>query len=468
MAGDPLSKRERQIAMHYADGDNYRDIASKLGIAPATVRTHLGTIYRKLGVSSKVALLKEIGFAKEVAAPVELPAIPSLAVLPFKATETDEELSLFASGLAEELSNALSRAPDMFVTSESASARAAATGSSLAEIGATLGVKYALDGSVRSSGDRLRVTARLHECATGRTVWTERYETTLTDVFDVQDDITRSVAVSLQVNLTYGEMSRLWEGQTRNLRAWEKMAEGRRIFNRFTQPDMIRARVLFEEALEIDPNFSAALLHLGLTHWWEARYVLERPVEDALSEAERIVFRMRDMGADESSACYLEGYVAFIRTDHSRAIELMEKATQLSPSDSWKIACLGQVRIFAGKDREGIADLRRAMRLSPFYPDWYPYNLVIGMAWLGEGKEVAMQISQEYRERIITDPYGWTNRAIVAEHFGESEIASMEVAELKAKYPEFGLKNIERSELYSDPSRLGFVLSVLRRKGLSN
>lgn len=460
---EKLSKRELEVAERYAGGANYRDIAAALGIAPATVRTHLGTIYRKLGVSSKIALLRALNFAIDVAPDLVMPDVPSLAVLPFKATGSDPELRIFADGLAEELSAVLARVPDMFVTASSSSAIAAEVNGSVTEIGNALGVAYVLVGNVQSSRDRLRVNATLQECQTGRTVWAERYETSLTDTFDVQDDISRNIAVSLQVKLTYGEMSRLWEGQTRNLRAWERMAEGRRLFNRFSATDMMRARAAFEDALNIDPGYSGALLHLGLTHWWDARYRLERPVDEALAEVHSIATCLREASPDESGASYLEGYSAFVRGEHELAIAKMERAANLSPSDSWKIACLGQVRIFAGQDREGISDLRRAMRLSPFYPDWYPYNLIIGLAWLGAERDTVLSISRAYVGRVKTDPYGWMTAATVAHLCDEDGLADSMVQSLKDRFPDFRVANALRSERYADGERLETVIGILER-----
>lgn len=463
---ETLSRRERDIAQRYATGASYKDIAEDLGISPATVRTHLQTIYRKRGVASKIELLRDLGPASQLQPKIVLPEVPSLAILPFKSIGSEDLLSMVAEGLVEELSVVLARVPDLFVVAESASAAAAASGARLKDIGEALGVAYALTGSVRSSGKRLRVSASLQGCATENTIWSERYETTATDVFDVQDDISRNIAVALQTKLTYGEMSRLWEGQTRNLRAWEKMAEARQIFNRYTRPDVLRARVLLEEALEIDPSYSGALLHLGLTHWWEARYVLERPVEEALQDVDHIVARLRREGAHQSSPLYLEGYAAWLRRNHDWAVAQMAEAAALSPSDAWKNGCLGQVRIFTGQDRAGLADLRRAMRLAPFYPDWIPYNLALALAWLKEEKDTALAISQSYAERVDTDPYAWVEQATVADLFDEPDTAAAAVTQLKQRYPDFRIANVSRSEIYADPARLGRIEKMLSRNGL--
>ncbi len=189
-------------------------------------------------------------------------------------------------------------------------------------------------------------------------------------------------------------------------------------------------------------------------------------MEDALARAEDVIGRLVDLGNYESGAHYLRGYVAFVRRQYEAALVEIERAVALSPSDSWVIAVLGQVYLFAGQAEKGIEALIRAMRLSPYYPDWYPYNLALAYAWAGEREGEAIELAEAYVRRLPTDPYGYTNLAIVQAFFGHEIQAAATIRSLRAGYPGFSAKNLRRCELYKDPEYLGRVLMALSKAGL--
>jgi adenylate cyclase len=404
--------------------------------------------------------------AERAGEPLTLPDKPSIAVLPFDSMSSDVELEFFADGMTEDIITALSRVPDLFVIARNSTFAYKGRSVSVPRVAKEMGVSCILEGSVRAAGHKVRVTAQLIEGASGHHLWAERYDGDLSDIFQVQDDITHNIVLALQIKLTYGELVRLWEGQTKDLRAWEKMVEGRKIFNQMNRTDILNSRRLFEEAVALDPGYGGALLQLGLTHWWEARYVLDVDVEDALARTEEVIDRLVDLGNYESGAHYLRGYVAFIRRQFEAAIIEIERAVALSPSDSWVMAVLGQVYLFAGQAEKGIEALAGAMRLSPYYPDWYPYNLALAYAWTGEKETEAIEIAEAYVRRLPTDPYGYTNLAIVQAFFGRDTQATAAISSLRARYPGFSAKNLRRSELYKEAENLDRVLMVLSEAGL--
>jgi adenylate cyclase len=398
--------------------------------------------------------------------PLPLPDKPSIAVLPFQSISSDRELEFFADGITEDIISALSRIPDLFVIARNTTFEFKGRAVNAQRVAKELGVRYLLVGSVRAVANRVRVTAQLIDGTSGYHLWTERYDDDLGDIFRVQDDITRNIALALQVKLTYGELARLWEGQTQDLRAWEKMVEGRKLFNQMNRSDILNARRFFEEAVTLDPGYGGALLQLGLTHWWAARYVLDIGVEDALARAEEVIDRLISLGNNESGAHYLKGSVAFIRRQFGTAVAEIGMAASLSPSDSWVAAVLGQVYIFAGEPERAVDSIKNAMRLSPYYPDWYAYNLALAHAWAGENEDEAIDLADAYTRRLPSDPYGYTNLAVAQAFFGHEADAAAAIRLLRARDAGFGVKNLRRSELYKDPGRLDRVLGVLRQAGL--
>lgn len=199
-----LSQRELQIAQAYALGASYRQIASRLCIAPSTVRAHLRTIYRKLGVSSKVGLLRMLEQAGLAAA--GLPAMPgagaagagSIAVLPFDYMIERTECGHFADGIVEELTNALAHIPGLRVAAHTSAFCFRGVNRDVREVGRMLGVAYLVEGSVRCTRKQIRVTAQLIAADSGYHLWSECYKRPSGDLFEIQDDIVASITASLR------------------------------------------------------------------------------------------------------------------------------------------------------------------------------------------------------------------------------------------------------------------------------
>ena len=145
---------------------------------------------------------------------------PSLAVMAFTNLSSDPEQAFFADGMTEDIIGALSRIGELFVVSRSSSFALKGQAMPPREAAAQLGVRYVLEGSVRPSTKRVRVTAQLTDCRSGATIWADRYESAAEDIFDMQDTITHDIAQALHVTLSMGEAGRLWEGQTKSVRAW--------------------------------------------------------------------------------------------------------------------------------------------------------------------------------------------------------------------------------------------------------
>ena len=202
VAPEQLSEREREVAEQYVEGRSYKEIARTLGISPATVRTHINGVYRKLEVTSRIELLHRLGSApRPMSAPFLLPDKPSLAVLPFANMSGDPEQEYFSNGISEDLTTDLSKISGLFVLARNSIFALKGEAIDVHELGSRLGVRYVVEGSVRKSGQRVRITAQLVDTATSGHLWAERYDRELTDIFAVQDEITAKIIGSLKVAL---------------------------------------------------------------------------------------------------------------------------------------------------------------------------------------------------------------------------------------------------------------------------
>ena len=445
---------------------------SNLSVQIAALRKALGA---KRDGGEWIATVQRVGYQftgsageeSEPAAPPPLPTVgkPSIAVLPFVNMTVDPAQEFFADGMTEDIITALSRIREFFVISRNSSFTLKGRVVRPEEAARDLGVKYLLEGSVRVAGERVRVTAQLIDGQSGGHLWAERFDSGLEDIFAVQDEITRNIALALQVKLVYGDLARLWEGQTKNLRAWEKMAHGRGLFLSFNAANMRLAQAALREALDIDPHYTGAMIQLGLCHWWQARYDVTADRERALMLCEEQAQRALAVDAEMGSAHMLLGGNAFLRGRHDEARALCERAVELAPSDSWAMAFLGLVCVYGGWHKRALETLLAALRLSPYPPAWYLESLAIAHMW--DGNMAAARAAAEENLNLAPDDIdGLMTMAIVCCFQGQDGDARAVVSDIRQKYPAYSLGDVIRTERYREPEKLEKIVAALRRAGL--
>lgn len=394
-----------------------------------------------------------------------LPNKPSIAVLPFTNLTNNREQDFFADGMTEDIIGALSRMRDLFVISRMSSFVYKGRTISAENTARELGVRYILEGSVRVAGDRVRVNAHLIDGLSGGHVWAERYEGDINDIFKVQDEITRSIALALQVKLTEGESARLWEGQTNNLRAWEKMVQAREVFSRYTTIDTAAARKLLEEVLVIDPMYAGAIALLGTTYYWDARF---SPFVDkmlSLNLAEAQAEKILALNPEIAAAYTLRGMIAYLHDQHDQAVEFARRAVDLAPSDFRAATYLGQAYIYAGEPEKAAISLKAAVRLKPYRESWVTYYFTLAHLWMGN-VAAALQSAELYLQQEPDEPYGLMYLAVVYGFLEQFVQVNATVAQLKERFPAFGIKNVLLSEHYKDREKLERIVTILRTAGL--
>lgn len=396
---------------------------------------------------------------------LRLPEKPSIAILPFTSMSSDPALEFFSDGITEEIITALSRVSELFVIARSSTFTYKGRAVRIEDVARELGVRYVLEGGVRAAGNNVRVTAQLIDGRSGQHLWAERYDGNLQDIFEVQENISRNIALAMQVKLTYGELARLWEGQTQSLRAWEKMVQARRLFLRFTETDVVKARHHLKEAIEIDPQYSGAMVLLGLTYWLDGRFSRTLDRRNSLELAAELVDRLFSLGRGDSGAHMLRGLIAWLRGQFDQALEDCQMAVNLAPNDSWAVATLGQVCVFAGESERATATLKAAMRLSPYHPNWYLFVLAWAYMWSSQ-LDAAENAARAYFGREPDDPYSYVALATVLSFQDRDREAAAIITKLCQRYPGFGVHDLVRSEIYKEREKRDHVIASLRRVGL--
>jgi adenylate cyclase len=397
--------------------------------------------------------------------PLQLPEKPSIAVLPFTNMSGDPEQEYFADGITEDIITVLSQISGLFVIARNSSFTYKGRAVDVKQVAHELGVRYVLEGSVRRAGNRVRITAQLIDAGDGHHLWAERYDRQVDDVFAVQDDITRKMATALQVKLTWGETSHVWQTGTRDFEAWRCMMQAFEHWYRFSAVDNAETRRLCEQAVSVDPDYGAAWALLAWTFWFEARFLHAPNPDDLIERFERLTDKVLALGNAPAQAHHLEGAVHMLRGELDLAVEALTRAIELAPSNAELHGLLGTAFNFLGKPGEGVAHANTAIRLSPRAPEFVLWVLAEGLRWSGAldqalavAKRCVAQAPDSYIAHVKL-----TSILIDLDRKGEAMEAAKKVLALD---PKFSVEVYGRTQNYTDPDRLAHVLDGLRKAGL--
>jgi len=297
-----------------------------------------------------------------------LPDKPSIAVLAFDNVSGDPEQEFFADGIAGDIITALSRVNFLFVTAQSSSFTYKGRNVDVGQIGRDLGVRYVLEGSVRSTGNRIRITAQLSDATNGKNIWAERYDRDLADIFEIQDEVTRNIVASMHTQITMAEGS-IFEGiEQPSLPIWALLARASMLSYRATKESFVESGLLAERALQLDPdsaqahfNVANALFHIiWLGHAEDPADALAR----GLQHAERAV----RLNAKDEYAHWNLGMLRLLAGEHDRALASLERAIEISPNCSIAHGSLGTVLNYAGMPERSVACNLIAIRSNPLDP----------------------------------------------------------------------------------------------------
>jgi adenylate cyclase len=398
--------------------------------------------------------------------PLELPERPSIAVLPFTNFSTDPNQEYFADGITEDLITDLSKISGLFVIARHSTFAYKGRTLRTQGLGRELGVRYLLEGSVRRAGTRVRITTELSEAGTGGSVWAERYDRELRDLFDLQDEITRRIVEELEVTLTQGEQVRVWRRATRNPRAYDLFLRARERWFRLKREYNLEARELAQRAVEEDPEAVGALVIVGLTYMQEVLtgWTVDRP--GALQRA--VEFARRAIAIDDMfpESHLVLAYVHCLLGQHDEGIKLAETAGQLGPNSADIAAGLADLYNLAGRPEEALTTIRRAMRLSPRYPSYY--LSVLGHAYrLSQRFDEALAAYQLYLKMEPENRRVRPNLAIIYVQLGREADARAQAAEVLRRNPRFSLQRWAQATPYKNAEDLERDLDALGRAGFS-
>ncbi len=387
----------------------------------------------------------------------------SIAVLPFANLGEGGEHDFFADGVTEDIIGSLGRFSDLIVIAWSAVRHYRDAPVVAQDAGRALNVRYTVDGSIRRSPERVRVSVQLTEAKSGVLLWSNRFDRPLEDIFAVQDEVVLGIVGALATEVRNIERSRAQAKPTDSLSAYEYSLRGRQRLQELTRSSNLAARDMFERALELDPNFAAAHAALGWTYNYDAAYGWTTQIERALHIAEERASEALRLDPNVASAYTLLSQVHVYHDRLDLALDAIDRSIELNPSSAESHAHRSWVMIAAGHSEEAVISGEMARRFDPNSLPVVFGNL--GWAYFLEGRhqeavgvfERAVDLSADYAFAHI----GLTATYAALERWEEARKAAAEVRRVN---PFFDSELF--AELFKDADDRELAVSALREAGL--
>jgi TolB-like protein/Tfp pilus assembly protein PilF len=392
----------------------------------------------------------------------------SIVVLPFVDLGSSHENNTIADGITEDITTELARFKRLFVIARNSALALRAETNDVRKIAQGLGVTYALEGSVRRSGDQIRVTAQLIEAASGSHVWAERYDASMEQLFEVQDEITQAIVRQIEPEILAHERARFGRRTAENLDAWELVQKGLWTYYQQTHASHEEAITLFRKAVALDPLYSVAHAHLAFSLW--TLVVFGRALEPklALAEARQVVQHALSLDPGEPLSRFTAGGLCFNDGQIDFALEHMKAAIQSSPNYAGGHYGMGRVLYHGKADAENaLAHFDFAIRLNPRNPMiWATYEKqCCAHRFLGQFDQAvlsgvrAVNLANEiYRPRVIL--------AAALAAAGRIDDASAELQRTKELQPTLSTQLLKEHFSVVHPAVMKDLLGWLQEAGL--
>lgn len=396
-----------------------------------------------------------------------LPDKPSIAVLPFQNLSGDPEQDYFADGVVEEIITALSRFRQLFVIARNSSFTYKGRAVDVKQVGRELGVRYVLEGSVRKAANRVRITAQLIDAITRAQFWADRFDGTLDQVFDLQDQVTSGVVGVIAPKIEQAEIERAKRKPTGSLDAYDYYLHGLASLYQDTKEANDEALRLFGKAIELDPNFAAAygvsaLCYVSrqLKHW-----MLEPAKE--IGEAARLVNRAAELGRDDAMALSAAGMAAgLVVRDLDRAVVLLDRSLLLNPNLAISWVRSAWVRIFLGEFDLANEHASRAIRLSPLDPFLVGMQSAIAFAHFCAGR---YERSAVWAEKAVKEQptFATALRLLAASSasLGRMKEATEALMRLRETKAAMNISKLPRHLPFREPKYFAKYAEALRKAG---
>jgi TolB-like protein/DNA-binding SARP family transcriptional activator len=403
-------------------------------------------------------------------APIEWGGRPSIAVLPFSNLSDDVEQDYFSDGITEDIITALSKYRSLAVIARNSSFTFKTTGGDARSMGLTLGADYLVDGSVRKTTDRVRVTTQLVETETGRQLWAERYDRDLKELFVLQDEITTAIAARIEPEVGAAERTRAERKAVPALHAWDFFRLGTKHFYKSTPADNREAQRLLRRAIELDPMLAEAYGFLSYAIVVNMTYFDAEPSEETLQEALSVGRKGVALDEQDGLIRFTYGRALLAAKAYGDAIAELEIAIDLNPYLAPSYCGLGDSLTYEGRFDEAIPHFRKAIELSPHDPLRWAFYSYRSLAHIF-ARQFDQAAEWAYKATRVPNAHYWpfAHRVAALGHLQNQDELGSAKDELLQRKPDFSCSFARRRLFYvKDSAQLDLYVQGLRQAGVKD
>jgi TolB-like protein/class 3 adenylate cyclase len=405
---------------------------------------------------------------RSTAPALPLPDKPSLAVLPFQNMSSDPEQEYFVDGMVEEITTAIARLPWLFVIARNSAFTYKGKVVDVKQVAQQLGVRYVLEGSVRKSGNRVRITGQLIDTATGAHIWADRFDGRLDDIFALQDQVASNVAGAIEPKLRQSEIERASRKPTANLTAYDLYLRALAQSYRFTEESLAEAIVLARQAQAIDPSYAPAAAIVGWSRMLQRVQGWGALSAADVAEACRLARQALEAERDNAETIWQAAWAVFVLAGEiAMPAAALDRALALNPNAAHAWMARGRIHALRNQPEAAIEASERARRLSPFDPYSFLYDFNIALAHLAARR---FELAIGWADRVLHDQPRMVSamriKVTVLAHLGRLDEARAELSRMLAIDPRLTIALYRAYAHFQAPEILELYVTGLRLAGL--
>jgi adenylate cyclase len=389
---------------------------------------------------------------------------PTLGISPFKNLSEDTEQGYFAEGICEDIVTGLSKISALIVVSNNDGSASQPIDLTATTAKRKLGVQFLLQGSVRKSGSRTRITAQLIETGSGSRIWSERYDRTMDDLFELQDEIVSSVVHALGAADGIIETSarlKSIESSSDASSAYDCYLQGRHHFYRHGDSEFDKAEASYLKAIELDDEFAPAYSALAWLYFVQFKLFRSKGFDEIRSKAMGLAIKALRIDKQEFRAHWVLGGIYLHDGNHAQSIAEFSKAIQINPNDANLLSWSAEALVYGGQLDEAVERCDHAVKINPNCPDWYHWIKAAALFHQGNYSGALAALN-----KMSSPGYAGKLKAAVHAYLGNQEIARAEAGEYMKLVPTFSIGKWVGTEHYTDPAELDRYVQGLRKAGL--
>ena len=447
----------------YISDDIHRHVDGKVGLSFADLGDqslkNIDTPVRVHRVERRDAGL---GDATAPSERLPLPDKPSVAVLPFNNMSGDPEQDYFADGITEDIITELSRFQSIFVIARTSAFTYKGRAVRVQDVGRDLGVSYVVEGSVRKAGKRVRVTVQLIDAQNGNHIWAERYDRDLSDIFELQDELTQSVVATVPGRMESADIERVKRKPFHDISAYDCVLRAKLNHHRGTQEDNAEGIRLIDQAINTDPECASA-------YAWKACIIAQafargyiEFTEELDNELYQYVLKGLSLDENDLECVRILCEYRIVQTRPEDALVLNDKALRINPNDPRIVAQRGEILTWLGKPEEGVKWIRKAMRLDPYDADAWAHLLGRALVGAHQCRDALSAFKRVPLPRYSHHAF----MAVCYTHLDDDELAEVERAEVLRLKPDFSSGEFCKTLFYKDDANRQHVREGLIKVGL--